>query len=262
LASHAVCFFTATARLESPARLDIARELREAIKNGDIHFRYVGRHDLASGRRVAWVGYLRWQHVLRGEIRPVEFLRMAEITGLSTVLSRAVLARLREDFRTLSADSDPDVRISFGALRHHVLQRNFGADIRNFLAAGGLPPERLELRIAEKTLLARDPAEFNSLRQRGVRLVVDEVAREMGSLDWLARAPIWGLQLDRAWTTALRGDEAALKVCQAGVAVAAALGLTLIAAGVDDQEQRDALLALGCRYGTGDLYGESPPATT
>jgi EAL domain-containing protein (putative c-di-GMP-specific phosphodiesterase class I)/GGDEF domain-containing protein len=252
--STRVCFFTDTLRLQSLARLDIARELHDAIVNRDIRFRYVGRHDLATGRLVAWVGYLRWLHPLRGVIRPVEFLRVAEATGLATALSRAVLTRLQEDFAKLAAQSDADVRISFGALRHHILHDNFVEDIERFLADGAVPSERLELRISEKALIAREPADFNSLQRLGVRLVVDEVGRGMGSLDWLARAPIWGLQLDRAWTTTLRSDAVALKVCRAGIGVATALGLTPIATGVDDQEQRDALLALGCRHGTGDLY--------
>ncbi|MDB6091887.1 MAG: hypothetical protein JWN85_4671 [Gammaproteobacteria bacterium] len=254
-----VCFFTDTLRLQSLARLDIARELHEAIVNGNVRFRYVGRHDLATGRLVTWVGYLRWLHPLRGEIRPVEFLRVAEATGLATALSRAVLTRLQEDFANLAPQSAADVRISFGALRHHILHDDFIADIERFLADGAVPCERLELRISEKALIAREPADFNSLQRLGVRLVVDEVGRGMGSLDWLARAPIWGLQLDRAWTTALRTDEVALKVCRAGIGVATALGLTPIATGVDDQAQRDALLAIGCRHGTGDLYRAAAP---
>jgi len=251
-----ICFFTDTLKLRSLARLDIARELQEAIENCDIRFRYVGRHDLVTGRLVTWVGYLRWLHPLRGEIRPSEFLRVAEITGLAAALSRAVLTRLRQDFMELIPKSEEDVRISFGALRHHILHENFTSDIEQFLA-DGVSPERLELRVSEKTLISRDPADLIALRDRGVRLVVDEVGRGLGSLDWLARTPIWGLQLDRAWTTAIRSDAVALKVCRAGVAVAAALGLTPIATGVDNEEQRAALLALGCRQGTGDLYQAS-----
>jgi EAL domain-containing protein (putative c-di-GMP-specific phosphodiesterase class I) len=252
--SSELCFFTDTLRLRSLARLDIARELRDAITNRDIRLRYVGRHDLASGRLVAWVGYLHWQHPLRGEIRPAEFLRVAETTGLATTLSRAVLAGLREDFVVLAAQADADVRLSFGALRHHVLHDDFAADIGSFLAEGAVPAERLELRISEHALIARDAVNVECLGQLGVQLVVDEVGRGMGSLDLLARAPIWGLQLDRAWVTALRSDAVARKVCRAGIGVAAALGLTPIATGVDDREQRDALLALGCRLGSGDLF--------
>jgi predicted signal transduction protein with EAL and GGDEF domain len=257
--SAEVCFFTDTLRLRSLARLDIARELREAIANRDIRLRYVGRHDLATGRLVTWVGYLRWIHPIRGEVRPVEFLRVAESTGLAADLSRAVLCCLQEDFTALAPQWDDDVRISFGALRHHILHDDFAADIVSFLSAGSVPAERLELRIAEKTFVASDPGALKDLRRLGVQMVVDEVGRGSGSLDGLARAPIWGLQLDRAWVTALCGDPVALKVCRAGISMAKALGLTPIATGVDDQEQREQLLALGCRHGSGDIYQDAVP---
>jgi EAL domain-containing protein (putative c-di-GMP-specific phosphodiesterase class I)/GGDEF domain-containing protein len=249
-----VRFFSDTVKLRTLARLDMARELREAIAHGGFRLRYLGRYDLGSGRRVAHVGYLRWLHPLRGEIRPSEFLRVAETTGLAVPLSRAVLACLREDCIALATGEHPDVRISFGPLRHHVLHEGFAADITRFLVDTSVPPERLELRIAEKTFIAQDPRQLVRISELGVRLVVDEVGRGMGSLDWLARAPIWGLQLDRAWVTALRNDAVARKVCGAGIAMAGALGLTPIATGVDDREQREALLALGCQYGSGDLY--------
>jgi EAL domain-containing protein (putative c-di-GMP-specific phosphodiesterase class I) len=247
-------FFTDTMKLRALARIDLTRELRNAIANGDIRLRYTGRHDLRSGRLTACVGYLRWQHPLRGEIRPAEFLRLAAATGLAASLSRTVLTHLRNDFAVLAARCEPEVCISFGALRHHVLQEEFLHDVRQLVADGGIPAERLELRIAEKVFITREQSDFEALRRLGVRLVVDEAARGMGSLDALARAPIWGLQLDRRWVTALRTDPIARKVCQAGIEMAAALGLVPIATGVDDAETREALLELGCAYGSGDLY--------
>jgi predicted signal transduction protein with EAL and GGDEF domain len=252
--STQVCFFTDTLRLQALARLDIAREMREAIANRDIRLRYVGRHELDSGRLVAWVGYLRWLHPLRGEIRPAEFLRVAETTGLATLLSRALLDCLREDFAALPGNADPDVRVSFGALRHHVLHEEFAADIGRMLADSQLPAERLELRIAERALIARDSSDLTGIARLGVRIVVDEVARGMGSLDLLARAPLWGLQLDRAWVSGLCSDPLARKISRAGIGIAHALGLTPLATGVDHSEQRDALRALGVRQGSGDLF--------
>jgi predicted signal transduction protein with EAL and GGDEF domain len=253
-ASSAVFFYSDTIQLRSLERLDLARELREAIANRDIRFRYVGRHDLRTGRLAAWMGYLRWEHPLRGEIRPAEFLRIAESTGLAVALSRAALKSLCEDFASLSRQWEPDVRISFGALRDHIFHEDFLADMAHVLADGAIPAERLELRISEKAFVARSPNDFNSLQKRAVQIVVDEAGRGMGSLASLARAPIWGLQLDRAWITGLRTDEVARKVCRAGVSIATALGLTAIATGVDDQAQRDTLLEMGYRYGSGDLY--------
>jgi EAL domain-containing protein (putative c-di-GMP-specific phosphodiesterase class I)/GGDEF domain-containing protein len=257
--SSKVCFFTDTLQLRSLARLDIARELSQAIANRDIRLRYAGRYDLKSGRLLAWIGYLRWIHPIRGEVRPVEFLRVAETTGLATALSRAVLECVQQDFTALSSQWDSDVRISFGALRHHVMQDDFGADIERLLASGAIPAQRLELRISEQTFIARDATVLKPIARLGVQLVVDEVGRGMGSLDALARAPIWGLQLDRAWVIAARTDEVALKVCRAAINVASAFGLTSIATGVDDARQRQTLLAMGCRYGSGDLYHSEMP---
>jgi EAL domain-containing protein (putative c-di-GMP-specific phosphodiesterase class I)/GGDEF domain-containing protein len=251
---HGIRFFTDTMKLRTLARIDLARELRNAIASGDIRLRYAGRHDLKSGRLGAYVGYLRWQHPLRGEIRPAEFLRIAAATGLATPLSRAVLAHLRRDFAVLAARCEPGVCVSFGALRHHVLHDEFLDDVSQLITDGSVPAERLELRIAEKVFITREQSHSEALKRLGVRLIVDEVARGIGSLDALARAPIWGLQLDRAWVAALRTDPIARKVCRAGIEMAAALGLVPIATGVDDTETRDALLELGCTYGSGDLY--------
>ena len=252
-ASNDVFFHSDTMELRSLARLDMAQELREAIANHDIGFRYLGRHELATGRLVACVGYLRWEHPLRGEIRPSEFLRLAQSTGLATDLSRAALATLCDDFATLSKTWDANVRISFGALRDHLFDQDFLADVDRALA-DRIPANRLELRIAEQAFVARDAADFRSLQERGVQFVVDEVGRDMGSISSLARARVWGLQLDRAWVTALRTDEVARKVCRAGINLATSLSLTPIAPGVDVEEQRDVLIEMGCRYGSGDLY--------
>ncbi len=257
--SRDVFFFSNTMQLRSLARLDIANELREAIASGAVRLRYAARHDLRTGRRVAWVGYARWLHPLRGEIRPLEFLRVARATGLAISLSRSILAQLAQDFATLGAESEDDVRISLGPLRDHVLHEDFAADLEGALADAAIPPERLELRVAEQVFMARDPADFRSLHRLGLQFVVDEVGRDAGSLAALARAPVWGLQLDRAWVETLRSDPVARKVCRAGIAMAKALTLTPIATGVDDAEQRDALLKLGCHYGMGDLYGGVDP---
>jgi EAL domain-containing protein (putative c-di-GMP-specific phosphodiesterase class I)/GGDEF domain-containing protein len=261
-ASSEVRFFSDTIKLRSLARLDMARELREAIENRQIGTRYVARHDLRTGRVVTWVAYLRWEHRLRGEIRPAEFLRVAESTGLAVPLSRAALELLCEDFAKLSPLWEPEVRVSFGALRDHVFHEEFAADMQRVVAEGKVPARRLELRIAEKAFVACDPEGFSRFRKSGVRLVVDEVGREMGSLPSLARAPLWGLQLDRAWTAAIRTDEVARSVCRAGLSVANAFGLAPIATGVDSEAQREVLLEMGFRYGTGDLFPSLPQYIT
>jgi diguanylate cyclase len=247
-------FFTDTVKLRSLARLDVAREMREAIDNRAIHLRYFGRHDLASGRRVALVGYLRWTHPLRGELSPADFLGVAETTGLAPALSRLALDTLKDDFVAMASRLAPDTRISFGALRHHMLQEDFIEEVARFLEQGALPASRLELRIAERAFAALSPSAYQALGRLGLQIIVDQVGRGFSSLDRLARAPICGLQLDHAWVTALRRDATALRICRASISAATALGLTPIATGVDSAAQRETLLELGCQQGSGDYY--------
>jgi predicted signal transduction protein with EAL and GGDEF domain len=247
-------YFTDTMKLRSLARLDIAHELRDAVAKGDIRLRFVGRHDLATGQRVARLGYLTWVHPVRGEIRPAEFIGVAEATGLSLPVSRAVFECLRQECAHRAGNADPDVRLSIGPLRQHVLDRDFAADLARFLKEDLVPPARLEIRISERAFLAMDSRALTRIHDLGVHLVVDEVGREISSLARLARVPLSGLQLDRSWANKLRGDPLAVKVCRAGIAVATALGLTPIASGVDDAERCAALLGLGCRYGLGDHF--------
>lgn len=259
--SDQVFFYSDAMHLRSLSRLDLGRELRDAIANRDIRFRYVGRHDLMTGEQIASVAYLRWQHPLRGEIAPAEFLRIAVATGLAVDLSRMALELIVDD--ALARSVPIEGRISFGPLRDHLFHESFVADVERVLARNVLPPERFELRIAEKAFVARDSHGLRSLQKRGVQLIVDEAGRGMASLPSLATAPLWGLQLDRAWVTALRHNDAAPdarnvaaeKVCRATVSIANALGIAPIAAGVDDQAQRDALVEMGCRYGSGDFFG-------
>jgi predicted signal transduction protein with EAL and GGDEF domain len=249
-----VSFFSDTMKLRSLTRIDVAVELREAIANGEIGLHYRGRHELASGRLVALVGYLQWIHPLRGVIRPAQFLPAAAATGLSTALSRSLLECLRRDFQIYRPLLAPNVRISYGALRHHVLDAGFSEDIGAMVRSHALPAECLEIRISERSYVAKEKCEWRYFTDMGVQIVVDEVGRKMSSIDRLARAPISGLQLDRACAAARETDNAADRVGGAVLGVARALGLTPITTAVDNRHQRDALLALGWTHGSGDFF--------
>jgi len=253
-AKSAISFYSDTMQLRAVSRLDMARELREAIDHRQLSFRYVPRHDLATGELVAWTGYLRWHHPLRGHVRPADFLRVAQTTGLGVELSRAALRTFCESVANSCSRWPANVRVSFGALRDHLFHEEFVRDVDNVLAEYTIPPERFELRVPEKVFVTCDIRAFQSLQQRNIQLVVDEMARGVTSIPLLAKSPVWGLQLDRAWVTAVRENKIAERVCRASIASAAALQIASIATGIDDESQRLALLELGCRFGCGDLY--------
>ena len=251
-----VHFYSDTIRLRSLARLDVAHELQQAIADGEVRLRYIGRHDLASGRLTTVVAYLRWPHRLRGAVRPAEFVPIAEHTGLAIALSRAALARLRDDWLEMRKALGPGVRISFSALRHHLASNTFPEDVATVFESGALAPEELELRISERTLAGLPAPErtFRELAGSGVRLVIDEIGRGVTAMTSLAGLPLHALQLDRGCVVAADEKPAARKICRAAIGMAAGLELIAIATGIDSEQRRVRLAALGCTEGLGDLY--------
>lgn len=255
-----ISFYSDTLRIRSLARLDVERELREAIADDQLALRYHGRYALQDGRLVAVQGYLSWQHPLRGELRASEFLPVADSTGLALTLSRWALRRMRQDLPQLRMLAGPGLRFSFGALRQHFSANALCEDVSSWIASGEIAAAELELRIAEKALanLASPSATLRAFSKQGVHVIIDEYGRGVTSLPKLARLPVAALQLDRAMVLSARSDAVAMKAVRAAVAIAAALELPAIAAGVDAAEQRDLLLAMGCAEGLGDCFGPSP----
>jgi predicted signal transduction protein with EAL and GGDEF domain len=249
-------FYSDTVRMLPVVRLDIERELREAIKDGQIKLNYVGRHDLASGRLCALHAHMRWVHPLRGEIPPAEFLPIAETTDLARAVSRAALERLALDLPQLQLNAGAVVPICFGPLRHHLssgqfLADYFGSTLESALTSGGL-----ELRIAERTLAAMTDPEpmLRELEDAGVQCVIDEIGSGTSSLAQLAQLPISALQISRGLVLAAAHNPRAMRACRAIVALADALGVRSIAPGIDDALSRVQMSEIGCAQGLGDLY--------
>jgi predicted signal transduction protein with EAL and GGDEF domain len=256
-----ISFFTEKLRLKSLAVLDLISEVQGAISNGGITLRYAARHDLETGKLVGCAGYMRWSHPLRGDIRPLDFLRTAESTGLGMPLSRGVLQWLEKDCSNLLRTLPADIRISFFPLRHHIAHDGFVSDVMRMVEKGAIAADRLELRIAEKDVGVRRPEDFKPLADAGIRLLVDEVyGRGPLSIEWLANAPFHGLQLKRELVVAAAHETAALKICRAAIALGRSLGLLTSAVGIDTPEARTLLMEAGCQQGSGDLY--PPPKGT
>lgn len=252
-----VQFYSDTLKLRSLARLDFQRELREAIAADAFSLRYAARCDLTDARLAAVSAYLRWPSELRHDIKPSEFLPVAESTGLALDLSRWALRRLRRDAPALRALGQGDFRISFGALRQHFASDALLEDVREWIATGEIQPEQLELRLSERVLagISAPGRVLRPFAELGVRLVVDEFGRGHSSLPRLARMPLWGLQLDRGLVIAAREDAVAGRAAAAALAVARSLELTPIVSGIDDAEDLRRWQGLGAAQGLGDQFG-------
>jgi len=150
----------------------------------------------------------------------------------------------------------PALRISFRPLRHHWSEESLVTEIDELLRSCALAPEALELRIGERTAanLSAAPAIMRRLADRGIAMVIDEFGRGSSSIARLSRLPLRALQLDRSLVLSSGTDPVAFKAVRACIALASALDLVPIAAGIDSPAQRDRLRDLGCAEGLGDCF--------
>lgn len=154
------------------------------------------------------------------------------------------------------ASGSTGLRISFRPLRHHWSEESLVTEIDELLRSCALAPEALELRIGERAAanLSAAPAVMRRLADRGIALVIDEFGRGSSSIARLSRLPLRAVQLDRSLVLSSSADSVAFKAVRACIALATALELVPVAAGIDGPAQRDRLRELGCAEGLGDCF--------
>ncbi|WP_164702993.1 bifunctional diguanylate cyclase/phosphodiesterase [Modestobacter sp. KNN46-3] len=243
------------------AELSAARDRREQLREDLVGARERGELALAwqpivalDDQRVTGVeALLRWQHPLHGEVPPEEFLPVAERAGLAVDLQRWVLQEATAAALTLPRDRG-ELKLAVDVSAAHLAAGTLVGDVTAALRDSGLPPERLVLEIAESILevdaLADDVA---ALRLMGVRLALADFGSGRSSLPALGRLQVDIIKLDRSLLSRVDRDPYSRAVCQAVVALAATLGIDVVAEGVETTSQLTVLHSLGCGYAQGFL---------
>lgn len=237
----------------------LASDLRVALDRGEFRLVYQPQVDARSGAICGFEALLRWNHPERGDVPPSEFIPLAEETGVIMSLGRWVL---REACRTATLWPDGigiAVNLSPIQLRHSDVPDL----VKDALLSTGLKPERLELEITESVLLdggANVNTAIARLRELGVRLALDDFGTGYSSLAYLRRIAFDKLKIDRSFVTDLPGETVDLPIVRSIVTLAKALGMTVIAEGVERADQHACLVELGCDECQGYLFGRAMPA--
>jgi diguanylate cyclase (GGDEF)-like protein len=246
--------FTADMHINAVARLDRREQLERAIENEELVLHYQPIVDLDLGRVAGFEALVRWEHPERGFLGPGEFIPLAEETGLIVPLGRWVLREACRQATQWAGAPYLSVNVASAQLE----QPGFLAEVESALTDGGLCSERLVLEVTESSLVDDLVAErLQALRRLGVRLAIDDFGTGYSSLSYLRKFPMDVLKIDRSFTRDACEDSALL---HAIVAMGESLGLVLVPEGIEEQEQADALRALGCRLGQGYLFGRPVPA--
>jgi diguanylate cyclase (GGDEF)-like protein/PAS domain S-box-containing protein len=255
-----------TRRCYDPAMLqerlehaELHRDLQNAIVRGDLILRYQPIVDLTTGEISSFEALVRWPHPSRGVITPNKFIPLAEETGLIVPLGRWTIQRAARDAAALrEVRGGQDVRVAVNVSARQFAVPGLMADIRAGLAEAGLEPEALTVELTESALILR-PEEggagtLDALKRLGVALAIDDFGTGYSSLSYLHDLPFDALKIDKSFVDEITDSKRRMDLVRGVISIAEALGLAVIAEGVEHERQRALLAEAGCAFGQGFLF--------
>ena len=252
-------FFEATMDALLQERRALERDLRHAIAARQLSIHYQPLVDCSSGRAVGFEALVRWEHATRGQVSPVDFIPVAEESGLIMPLGEWVLRSACVEAAKWPGDLRIAVNLSPAQFRHADLPK-LVADI---IAEAGLSAERLELEITEGLLIDdtdRAFATLTALKTLGVRISLDDFGTGYSSLGYLQRFPFDKIKIDRSFIQGLENSRDAMAIVRTVITLGQNLGMTVTAEGIETPEQYEMLRRENCHQVQGFLLGRPGPA--
>jgi diguanylate cyclase (GGDEF)-like protein len=243
-------------------RLELEGELRRALEAGELRVHYQPIVDLATNEVVGAEALARWTNHRRGEIHPVEFIPLAEETGLIRPLGAFVLREACQQARAWMDRHHRDFRLTVNVSVRQLEAPGYPDEVTECLRDTGLEPTSLTLEVTESMVMnqaAAPIAALEELKARGVKLAIDDFGTGYSSLSCLPSLPISALKIDRSFVNEIMTGGEATAVVRAVVDLAGAFTLDTIAEGVEDPEQAAALRAIGCRFAQGYWFSRPLP---
>ena len=251
-------FFEPSLDEQARRRREMELDLRLAIRDGGFELYFQPLYDLRADRLQGFEALIRWPHPTKGMISPVEFIPLAEETGLILPIGEWVL---REACR-IARDWPDDLSVAVNISPKQFLTPGLANTIMQALSTTGLSPKRLELEITESVFIAnvdKTLGTLHSLRDVGVRIALDDFGTGYSSLSYLRSFPFDKVKIDRSFVQDLAQEGNAHAVIRAITTLAEALGMDTLAEGVELPEQMEILRREGCQYIQGYLLSAPLP---
>ncbi len=257
-------FFNPAMQAEVLARTSLETDLQRALLAQEFVLFYQPQVGV-DGQTLGYEALVRWQHPTRGLVPPSAFIAAAEACGVILPLGRWILdSACRQLLTWASQTASAHWTIAVNVSAQQFRQADFVAQVQAALTQTGANARRLELELTESQLVDEVEvviARMMALKQLGVRLSLDDFGTGYSSLNMLKRLPLNQLKVDQSFVRDMLKSPQDASIIRAIVTMGDSLSLEVIAEGVELPEQRDALLALGCRHFQGYLYGRPTPLT-
>lgn len=259
---NSLCFFDPEMQQTIMARVALEADLRHAVEKNEFHICYQAQVD-GDGRIAGVEALLRWQHPKRGLVSPLEFIPLAEETGLILSVGHWVLETTCSQLAAWAARPEmAHLTIAVNVSAHQFRHREFVAQVLEVLERTGANPQRLKLELTE-SLLVDDVediiAKMTALRARGVSFALDDFGTGYSSLSYLKRLPLDQLKIDQSFVRDILCNANDAAISKMIVSLAETMGLAVIAEGVETEAQRDFLAHQGCRSYQGYLCSRPLP---
>ncbi|MCB0966357.1 MAG: EAL domain-containing protein [Ilumatobacter sp.] len=246
--------------LRKRRRREMQDELERALDADELDVHFQPELSLIDGRVAALEALTRWHHPDRGAISPIEFIPVAEESGLIHRLGALVIERSCRAMRSwLDAGLGDGLLVAVNVSTRQFLDHGFPDTVARLLDESGVSPEHLCLEVTESALVDADVAlrALGRLDEIGVSIALDDFGTGYSSLSRLSKFPLDFMKIDRSFVANLDVDPASAVIVQMVVDLAHALGLQTIAEGIETQEQLQRLAAAGCDIGQGFLWSPS-----
>jgi len=242
--------------------LRLSADLQHAVENGELRLHYQPKVDTETGRLLGMEALVRWIHPERGMISPVEFIPVAEDTGLIVAIGRWVLREAcRQNAEWQKIGLRP-LRVAVNLSARQFRSGNLLNEIDTVLIETGLPVHSLELEITE-SMVMDDPEEviklLRAIHDRGIHIALDDFGTGHSSLAYLKRFPIDCVKIDRAFIKDTPANTDDVAIAKTIVAMAQALSLSTVAEGVETAEQLELMKSLGCNQIQGYYFSRPLP---
>jgi diguanylate cyclase (GGDEF)-like protein len=249
-------------RADVLSRLRIETELRHALDHGELRVHYQPVIDTATGLPRATEALVRWQHPRQGLVAPGHFIPIAEETGLIVDLGRWVLETACAQGAAWQRRFGRPLKMLVNVSGRQIADPMFPVEVAEIIKSSGLAPETLVLEMTESVLIDEAGSTMTVLDQLtadGVHLALDDFGTGYSSLSHLKQFPLHGLKIDCMFTKGLGRSSADTAIVKALIDLSLALGLTVVAEGVETDEQLDQLRRLGCARAQGYLFSAPQP---
>jgi diguanylate cyclase (GGDEF)-like protein len=255
--------FDEAMRASAIARVRTETELRRALECGELEVYYQPVIDLATGLPVSTEALVRWAHPERGLISPLEFIPIAEETGLIAELGLQVLEQACCQTAVWQQQLDPAIGVSVNVSGRQAGNPMFPAQVAAIAERHGLRAGTLALEITETVLMEEADSPdtvIDTFAEHGLTLALDDFGTGYSSLSRLKRFRLDVLKIDRSFVAGIECKIDDRAIVQATIDMAHAVGLTVVAEGVETREQEETLRGFGCDRAQGFLYARPQPA--